>query len=387
MADVFQFEGCASESPRGPPRTPVPFKIHVSDELLGDLATRLAQTRFPDELTDAGWTYGSNLQYMKSLVDYWKNSYNWRQQEIHLNEYDHFKMYIPETDINLHYVYVKSPRADAKPLLFLHGWPGSFYEAWKLIPLLTKPKSGPAFHMIVPSLPGYGFSSAPKRKGFGVKKVADTVHQLMFNLGYKTYYAQGGDWGSSICRTLGLYYPKNCLAIHINLCIVGHDSSNWIHRMQILELKYTGPLFFLSKEDYKGLNDASKFNANGGELAYQAIQGTKPQTLGYGLTDSRSITSSTRLYYESIGTGAQAAAAAAAARSAGKPSGSKKMPYVTVPTGVANFPNELSKPPKNWVESYYNLKHWSVHERGGHFGAMENPEALAKDVQTFISKL
>ncbi|TPX32849.1 microsomal epoxide hydrolase [Synchytrium microbalum] len=411
----FQFEGCASEPPKAPAGVAVEFKVSVPEEILEDLSARLNRARFPNQLEGAeDWSYGTELTYLKSLVEYWKNSYDWRKQEAALNEFSHFKMYIPQTDINVHFIHAKSPRADAKPLLLAHGWPGSFYEFHKIAQRLSNPEDpkAPAFHLILKT--GYGFSSAPKTKGFNTRKIGDTFNQLMVYLGYTRYFAQGGDWGAIIVRSLGLNHAKNCAAIHINMCVAMPSLYNPIHVLQLVELATVGPTFFLTKQEAGFIADTQFFQKN--ETAYQAIQGTKPQTLGYGLNDSPvgllawivekfrtwsdckgnvenkfskdeiitnimiywvngAITSSTRLYYESIG---QAAA--------NKYSDSFQA-YVTVPTGVAVFPKELFKAPKSWAQASYNVKHWSVFNSGGHFAALEEPDTLLQDMRAFFGPL
>jgi pimeloyl-ACP methyl ester carboxylesterase len=376
-----------------------PFKVDVSDEVLKDLRERLDRTRFPDEVPDTGWEYGTNLAYMKELVEYWRTRYDWRKHEAELNRFAHYKTTIDGLDI--HFIHEPGRGPNPKPLLLSHGWPGSVYEFMRIIPMLTDPAAhggdpNQSFTVIAPSLPGYGFSGHPRVRAFNIQAIAETFDKLMTQvLGYKRYCAQGGDWGSAITSRLGEVHGDHLYGVHLNLIFVGgHTRSK-------------GDLF---QEEKVFLADMDHFRRE--ETGYQGIQGTKPQTLAYGLNDSpaglaawitekfrtwtdcggdlerrvtkdqllsnimiywvgQSINSSTRLYYE-------------ARHHPWRPDPEKR---VETPTAAAIFPGEILKPPRQWAEAAFNIQHWTVMPRGGHFAAMEEPELLANDIRAFFSGL
>ncbi|BDA50390.1 Epoxide hydrolase 1 [Coccomyxa sp. Obi] len=394
---------------------PKKLTIAVKDTQISDLKARLAQTRWPDQLEGVGWEYGSELGYVKELAEYWQNTFDWRKAEASLNSFANFEMNV--NGIELHFIHERSSDPDAIPILLSHGWPGSVFEFHKIIPKLTNPGANggkkQAFHVVAPSLPGYGFSSAPKQPGFGVNQIAKTFDELMVALGYTSYVAQGGDWGSAVTTVLGALHSDHCKAIHINLCFAPPNWLNPWHLAQVLNAKLPVanwfPLF-ITKQEMAWLNSAQEFQNK--ETGYSKIQGTKPQTLGYALNDSpvglmawivekfrtwsdcggdvesrfskdelltnislywfnANITSSARLYYETMGPFAK---------------NTFHRGRVKVPTGVANFPKELFCAPKAWAASQYNLKQWTVLPSGGHFAAMEEPELLAEDVRKFFAK-
>jgi pimeloyl-ACP methyl ester carboxylesterase len=372
------------------------FKVDVSDEVLKDLRERLDRTRFPDEVPDTGWEYGTNLAYMKELVEYWRTRYDWRKHEAELNRFAHYKTNIDGLDI--HFIHEPGRGPNPKPLLLSHGWPGSVYEFMRIIPMLTDPAAhggdpNRSFTVIAPSLPGYGFSGHPRVRGFNIQAIAETFDKLVTGvLGYKRYCAQGGDWGSAITSRLGEVHGDHLYGIHLNLIFVGG---------------HTRSKGDLSQEEKVFLADMDHFRRE--ETGYQGIQGTKPQTLAYGLNDSpaglaawitekfrtwtdcggdverrvtkdqllsnimiywvgQSINSSTRLYYE-------------ARHHPWRPDPEKR---VETPTAAAIFPGEILKPPRQWAEAAFNIQHWTVMPRGGHFAAMEEPELLANDIRDFF---
>lgn len=379
-----------------------PFTIDVPDSVLVDLKERLGRTRFPDQLEGAEWTYGSELSYVKELCEYWRDSFDWRAQERALNRFDQFR-----TDIDglgVHFIHQRSKEKNALPLVITHGWPGSIFEFTKIIGLLTDPvahggKAEDAFHVVCPSLPGYGFSDIPKEPGFDSRRMAGIIAKLMAKLGYGRYGAQGGDWGSIITVWMGYDDPEHVCGIHLNMVIGRPPKGTPEERTKGLTPKEIGDLAEMQKWGVT-------------EVGYQAIQGTKPQTLGYGLNDSpaglaawivekwrtwsdcdgdvekrftkdelltnimiywatQTITSSTRLYYEQ--------------RVAGQ--FGKNDEYVKVPTGCAIFPVELSRLPRAWVEKSFNITHWTEMDSGGHFAALEEPQLLAEDLRTFFRGL
>ncbi|MES2536265.1 MAG: epoxide hydrolase family protein [Pseudomonadota bacterium] len=377
------------------------FHIDIDEALLVDLKQRLRQTRWPRAADDAQWQYGANLDYMRQLADYWLESYDWRAAERELNRFPQFMTRIGAHDI--HFIHERGSGAHATPLILNHGWPGSFHELLGIADLLAHPErhgapDAPSFDVIIPSLPGYGFSSQPARP-IGPRTIASLWHQLMTEeLGYSRYAAQGGDWGSFITAWLGADYPASVSAIHLNGRGVGpYRGAN------------AAPP---TAEEHAWINQARKELAREG--AYQHVHATKPLTLAYGLTDSpvalaawivekfhgwttpdadtpsdftmdqlltnisiywftNTIQSSTWLYragreekQETLGPGE----------------------WITVPTGLAVFPNDLLPPcPRTWLERVYNLTHYSVMPRGGHFAALGHGPLLVADIRAFFNSL
>jgi len=378
-----------------------PFKIQVPEETLADLKERLAQTRWPDELPGTGWDYGTNMAYLKELVDYWQNSFDWRAQEEAINRFSHFKADVD--GLGIHFIHQKGVGPDPMPLVLTHGWPGSFFEMSKITPLLADPAShggdaGDAFHVVTPSMPGYGFSDHPTKPGMHVLRVSDLWVKLMKDgLGYDRFGAQGGDWGASVTAYLGFAYPENLIGIHLT--------------SMVRPTPYMGPGSApLSEAEQALMNQREEWmQAEGG---YSHIQGTKPQTLSYGLNDSpvglaawlvekyrswsdcggdvesrftkdellttitiywaaQIINSSTRLYYET----------------ARHPWDMKQGERISVPAAMAVFPGEISLPPREWGERSYNVQRWTEMPSGGHFAALEEPEKLAEDIRAFFRPL
>jgi pimeloyl-ACP methyl ester carboxylesterase len=374
-----------------------PSKIHVDDAVLRDLKERLARARFPDQIEGAGWDYGVDLNYLKELVAYWRTRYDWREQERKLNQFNHFKTNVDGLDV--HFIHQRSKEKNALPLVIIHGWPGSFVEFTKIIAPLTDPvahggKAEDAFHVVVPSLPGFGFSDKPRQPGWSVSRMSDVIAKLMARLGYTRYGAQGGDWGAGVARWLGNYDSERVVGIHLNF--VNANPPN-------------------AANPYEGVTTAERerMEKRQQELqnhrAYAAIQGTRPQTLGYALNDSpvglaawvidkfwawsdhggnlensftkdelltnvmvywvtQTPASSARIYFErQFFTGD---------RRSGR-----------VPVGVALFPKEINVPPRKWVEAQYNVTHWTEMPRGGHFAALEEPQLLVEDVRKFFRGL
>ena len=374
------------------------YKINVADSVLTDLRERLERTRLPDQIPDTGWEYGSDRAYMDELLEYWRTQYDWRRHEEALNALPHFKAEIDGVD--LHFIHIRSREPGAIPLVITHGWPGSVYEFMNVTGPLTDPAdhggdAADAFHLVLPSMPGYGFSGRARDRGMSVDRVADLVAGLMKELGYDRYGAQGGDWGSAVSAWLARGYPERLIGIHLNMVGGGPPEG-----MQDPE---TGiPAWELRR--HKERADWWR-----GENAYGSIQGTKPLTLAYGLNDSpaglaawvvekfrawsdcggdiesrftkdqlltnimlywvtQSMPSAVRLYYESRRSD----------RTAGR---------VDVPTAVAVFPGEIFFSPRKWVEARYNVRQWTEMPRGGHFAAMEEPELFVNDVRKFFRGL
>ena len=251
-----------------------PFRANINQDVLDDLQDRLKRTRWPDEIPGSGWDYGSNLAYVKELVDYWIEEFDWREQEAKINRYSQF---ITEVDgLDIHYIHERGRGPDPLPLLLIHGWPGSITEFLDFIPLLTDPAAHggdpkDSFDVVAPSLPGYGFSGMPKVPGMGVNGIADVFARLMDQVGYDSYVAQGGDWGASISSRMGFSHADKVKAIHINMVFGGRP--------------YLGPGSRpLSEAEQQYVKELAQWEDDEG--AYGHIQGTKPQTLAYGLNDS-----------------------------------------------------------------------------------------------------
>ena len=372
-----------------------PFRIDIPQADLDELRARLESTRWPDQVPDSGWDYGIPLDYVQQLAEYWRTSYDWRVHEQALNAFAQFTTGIDGQRV--HFLHVSSPEPDAIPLIMTHGWPGSIVEFINIIGPLTNPRAhgadpADAFHLVVPSIPGYGFSGPTQDRGWNVHRIAQAWDELMRRLGYQRYGAQGGDWGSAISRELGLIAGDHIIGVHLNM------------------------LFPWVPEDPTDLTDAERshvetmrrFRATGS--GYGAIQSTRPQTLAYGLTDSpagqlawiaekfgewtddglpdeavdrdqlltnimvywltRTAGSSARLYYE-----------------AARPGSSGPPKVSTAPTGLAVFAREIARPIRRFAELSNNIVHWTEFDRGGHFAAMEQPDLLVGDVRAFFSQL
>ena len=380
---------------------PEPFSVHIDDEVLEDLQNRLAATRWPNELPGAGWDYGSNLDYMKELVDYWRNEFDWRAQEALINSFSHYKTNVE--GLGIHFIHERGNGPNPMPLVITHGWPGTFFEMYKLIPLLTDPASRggdptDSFDVVAPSLPGFGFSDHAQERGMEVARTAALWEVLMTqHLGYPRFAAHGGDIGAGVTSRLGYGHADSLIGIHLT--------------------SITRPVPYLGA-GARELTDAEKTHMREreewqqSEGGYAHIQGTKPQTLAYGLNDSpvglaawivekyrtwsdcggdvekrftkdellttvtiywatETITSSTRMYKENQ-------------RYTWTLSPDER---VEVPTGVAAFPAEISRPPREWGERSYNLQSWTPMPSGGHFAALEEPQILAEDIRQFFRPL
>lgn len=251
-----------------------PFRIETDEAILSDLRDRLARTRWPDQIDGSGWDYGTEPGYLRALCAYWQSGFDWRRQEALLNQFPQYTTDI--ADIRVHFLHVRSPHADALPLIITHGWPGSIFEFYKIIGPLTEPekfggRAEDAFHVVAPSMPGYGFSSAPRAPGFHIRRVAETNVALMAALGYGRYGAQGGDWGSVATAWVAHLAPDRVCGAHMNMTLGRRPGDS-------------AKAAALTQEEATRLDHARKFRER--ETGYQAIQGSKPQTLGYGLTDS-----------------------------------------------------------------------------------------------------
>ncbi len=371
-----------------------PFRIDVADDVLDDLSRRLAQTRWPERETVDDWSQGAPLSWIQDVCHYWGDGYDWRDREARLNRFTQFATEIDGLDI--HFVHQRSPHPGAKPLLITHGWPGSIVEFHKVIEPLTNPTEhggdiADAFHVVCPTLPGFGFSGKPATTGWGVERIAAAWAVLMSRLGYDSYFAQGGDWGSAVTRTIGSVDPEHCAAIHITLAMGTRP-------------RIEGEP---SPEEQQAMAGADYYQK--WDSGYSKQQATRPQTLGYGLADSpagqaawilekfwawtdcdghpenvltrdelldnvmlywvtNSAASSARIYWQSFGTA--------------------RATQLTVPVGVTVYPKEIVRPVRSWMEADYpNIVHWCEQPRGGHFAAFEQPELFVDDIRNCFRQL
>ena len=370
----------------------------MPDEVIDDLHRRLDATRWPQTLAGAGWDYGSDTAYIAELCRYWRYDYDWRVHEAALNELPQFTRRIDGLDI--HFVHAEGQGPDPLPLVITHGWPSCFWEMHKVVGPLSDPAAyggdpADAFHVVAPSLPGYGFSSPPVQPGVSSARVADMWAELMAALGYRRFGAQGGDWGSAVSAALGAMHPERMVGIHLSMVAPPIDEAA------------------LTAEQREWWEGVKQYRDR--EWGYVHLQRTKPQTAAVGLTDSpaglaawiiekwwrwsdidgpdgrdlarrytldelctlltvywatATIGPSMRMYYESFGAD----------------SALNQPPYIAVPTGVAVF-NEKNRPPRGLAEPYYNITRWTEVDDGGHFPALENPEVLVDEVRAFFRPL
>ena len=379
---------------------PQPFVLHIPESEISDLRERLARTRFPDQAPGSPWAYGTSVDYLRGLVDYWRTGFDWRAQEARLNAFPQFK--VPADDIDLHFLHVPGRGPAPVPLLLMHGWPGSVFEFMDLIPRLTDPASfggdaADAFTIVAPSLPGYGLSFGPGQKRFGVEEMADLLADLMTKtLGYESFAVQGGDWGGITAARMGYAHADRLIGIHVNLLAVRRDPEL---------VKNPTP------EGRAFLDDLAVWLNE--ETGYQWIQGTRPQTLSFGLADSPAglaawIVEKFRAWsdcggdVESVFSRDQILANISFYWFTGA-IGSSFYPYyfrrhrpwmipdgaaVTAPTGYAEFPREILKPPRSVAEKMFvDIRRWTRMTHGGHFAAMEQPEALAHEIRAFFRPL
>lgn len=369
---------------------PKPFSLHISDADIADLKQRLARTRWPDEPPMEPWSTGTSLSYMKGLADYWRTGFDWRQWEAKLNGFRQFTASVGGIDV--HFIHEPGRGPNPMPLLISHGWPGSVFEFHKLIALLTE-----HFTVVAPSLPGYTLSFKPGQKRFGVSDIADLYAQLMTDvLGYNRFGVQGGDWGGFIASVMGLRFPDRVAGIHLNLLAVRRD-------LKMIESP--------TPEEKVFLEQLAHFLKE--ETGYQWIQGTRPQTLAFGLSDSPAglaawIVEKFRAWTDCGGNPENAVnrdemLANIALYWFTGCIGASFWPYyarmhgpwpipegatVDVPTGYAEFPREILRPPRSLAEkTYTDIRRWSVMGKGGHFAALEQPDALAHEVVEFFRRL
>jgi pimeloyl-ACP methyl ester carboxylesterase len=376
------------------------YELRVADEAIADLKERLARTRFPDQAPGAPWAYGTDLGYMRALVDHWRERFDWRKEEARLNRFPQYRVALD--DVALHFLHVPGKGPAPLPLLLSHGWPGSVFEFLELIPRLTEPQRfggdpADAFTVVAPSLPGYGLSFTPGQKRFNVAAIAECFSALMTEvLGYRRFAAQGGDWGGFVTGYLAHAHPEQLVGIHVNLLPLRRDP-----RMM------ANP----TAEERRFLDELAHWLREG--TGYQWIQGTRPQTLAFALTDSPAglaawIIDKFRAWsdcggdLDSVFTRDQLLANVSFYWFTGA-IGSSFWPYyarmhepwpipegatIEVPVGYAEFPREILRPPRSLAaHTFKDIRRWSVMPRGGHFAAMEQPDALAHELREFFRPL
>ncbi|MGH7309558.1 MAG: epoxide hydrolase family protein [Candidatus Rokuibacteriota bacterium] len=379
--------------------TPRPFSIRVPDDVLRDLRDRLGRVRWPDAVPGGGWSYGTDLTYLKDFVTYWRDVYDWRRHEAELNRFRQFT--VPLAAIDLHFVHEPGVGPAPLPLLLSHGWPGSIVEFQWLIPMLTDPARfgadpADAFTVVAPSLPGYAFSFRPDQPRFGVVEIAEAFTTLMTEvLGYGRFAAQGGDWGAFVTSYLGAAHADRLVGIHLNLLAVRRDATPTASATPEEKTYYAELEHWLREE-----------------TGYLAIQGTRPQTLAYGLTDSPAglaawIVEKFRTWSDCGGdverrfsrdvlltnimlywvTGAIGSSFWPYYARLHSPWPISERKPVTAPTAYAAFPREILRPPRSLAERVYNIHRWTVMPAGGHFAALEEPELLAADIRAFFREL
>jgi pimeloyl-ACP methyl ester carboxylesterase len=372
-----------------------PFRIAASEAALDDLRRRLRATRWPERETVDDWSQGIPLAYVQDVCAYWAEKYDWRAREARLNRFAQFRTELG--GLGIHFVHVRSPHADALPLVITHGWPGSIVEFQKVIEPLTNPtahggEARDAFHVVCPSLPGYGFSDKPARAGWKVERIADAWAELMARLGYARYVAQGGDWGAMVTTRIGIQDTAHCAAIHLNMPIAPPDPAT------------LNDLTEREKSALAGMQHYQEWDSG-----YSKQQSTRPQTVGYGLVDSPAgqaawilekfwawtdcnghpenvlgrdeLLDNVMLYW-------LPGAAASSARLYWESFRTPSLDPVRIPVGCSIFPKEIFRTSRRWAEKRFEkLIHFEDMEKGGHFAAFEQPELYVREVRTCFRKV
>ena len=363
-----------------------PFTLAIPQSQLDDLALRIDLTRWPEKEAVDDWSQGTPLAALQELVGYWRRGYDWRRCEARLNALGQFVTEIDGLDI--HFLHVRSPHKDAMPLVMTHGWPGSVIEFIGVVEALTKPDDpAQAFHLVLPSLPGFGFSGKPARTGWGVEKIGRAWGELMARLGYTRWVAQGGDWGSAVTTAIGVQQVQGCAGIHLNMPI-GRPEPEDLANPSPAELKALGALKHYQDWD----------------SGYSTQQRTRPQTVGYGLVDSPAglagwIFEKMWAWTDNAGSPYDAlsrdqildnlmlywlpANGASSARLYWESFGAFAPQQITLPVAVSAFPKEILPTPRKWAErNFPNLVHWGDMDKGGHFAAWEQPEAFVRELRS-----
>jgi pimeloyl-ACP methyl ester carboxylesterase len=391
--------GPGRHTPSPPEGTVEPFRIELPEDVLRDLRERISSTRWPDEIAASGWEYGTNLEYLRELLEYWRSGFDWRAQEEYLNSFPQFRASVD--GLRLHFLHERGRGPEPVPILVVHGWPSTFFEMSKLVPLLADPEShgedpADSFDVVVPSLPGCGFSERPRESGMHKTRMAELFAKLMSEtLGYEWFAARGGDIGAGVVTLLALDYSERLIGIHLSDVYRPYLGPGARHFTDAERKFFEEERVWMEKEG-----------------AYDHLQATKPQTLGYGLNDSpaglaawivekyrswsdcggeierrfskdeiltqltiyratETINPANRLYFERD--------------RHPRPLGPDDR--VRVPTAVTVFPGDIDKPPREWAERVYDVSRWTEMPRGGHFAAFEEPELLAQDIREFFRPL
>jgi epoxide hydrolase len=366
-----------------------PFRIDISDDELADLQRRLRATRWPDPETPNDWSQGIPLAYVQEVCRYWAEEYDWRATETRLNQLDQFRTQLD--GLGIHFLHIRSPHDHALPLVMTHGWPGSIVEFLKVIEPLTDPtahggEAADAFHLVCPTLPGYGFSDKPTEPGWNIERIARTWSQLMRRLDYERYVAQGGDWGAAVTTSIGLQDTEHCLGIHLNMPMVTPDRDTMDDLTEREQDALAGRKYYVDWDS-----------------GYSKQQSTRPQTVGYGLTDSPAGQAAWILekfwswtdcdgHPENVLTRDELldnvmmywlpGAAASSARLYWESFGRASMEEVQVPVGCSIFPKEIFRSSRRWAEKRFRqLVYWNELDRGGHFAAFERPETFVNEVR------
>ncbi len=373
----------------------IPFRIEVSDAVLDDLRARLRATRWPERETVGDWSQGIPLAYVEEVCRYWADSYDWRVREARLNSLPQFRTTLD--GLGIHFIHLRSPEPGALPLVLTHGWPGSIVEFLEVIGPLADPvahggNAADAFHVVVPALPGYGFSDKPREPGWGAPRIAAAWGELMRRLGYPRYVAQGGDWGAMVTTAIATTDPIGCAGIHLNMAVVAPDPTTF------------GELTELEQNALAGFGFYNEWDSG-----YSKQQSTRPQTLGYGLTDSPAGQAAWILEKFHAWTDCQGhpenalsrdqmldnvmlywvtASAASSARLYWESFRTPNLDPVDLPTGVSLFPKEIFRTSRRWAEKRFrNLVYWNELERGGHFAAFEQPQAFVQELRACFRQM
>lgn len=372
-----------------------PFQVAIPDSALDDLRRRLGETRWPEAETVDDWSQGVPLAALRPLIEYWRDGYDWRACEARLNALPQFRTAID--GLGIHFLHVRSPDPAALPLILTHGWPGSVLEFLDAIGPLTDPAAHGAagaqpFHVVAPSLPGYGFSDKPAATGWGVERIAQAWIALMRRLGYDRFVAQGGDWGAAVTTAIAMASPPECAGIHLNMPLVFPEQSDFADLTEVEQAAVASMTFYQEKDS-----------------AYAKLQGTRPQTIGYALANSP-VAQAAWLYEkfyawtDNDGTPESALSrdamldditlywltnsGASSARLYWESADAFQAQRLELPVGVSIFPREIFRPSRRWAErSYPDLIHWNEPAKGGHFAAWEQPKLFVDELRACFAKL
>lgn len=372
-----------------------PFHLAVSDAALSDLRSRLLNTRWPERETVVDWSQGVPLERIKALCDYWARDYDWRRCEARLNALGQYRTNID--GLRIHFLHIRSREPNAVPLILTHGWPGSVVEFLDVIAPLTDPAAhggdaADAFHLVIPSLPGFGFSDKPTGTGWGVERIAAAWIGLMKRLGYQRYFAQGGDWGAAVTTAIGMLAPPECAGVHLNMPLIYPDKADLAQLTEAEQASVAAMKFYRSSDS-----------------GYAKQQRTRPQTLGYSLTDSPAGQAAwiyEKFYAWTDNRGAPEdalsrdamldnimlywlpATAASSARLYWESLAFFRTQKLGLPVGVTIYPKEFSRPSRRWAEQHFaDIVHWNETDKGGHFAALEQPQLFVAELRDCFRKM